>query len=294
MRPPLPPAPRDLPITVVVPILNEKANLARCPSRLGRFAHVVVVDSKSTDGSAEIAREFDATVLNFEWNGHYPKKRNWVLLNHKISDPWVLFLDADELVTDRFCDAAAAAISSGRHSGYWLRYTNYFLGQRLRFGVPQRKLALFKVGAGLYEQIEEDGWSRLDMEVHEHPIVSGTLGEIAEAIEHNDFRGIEKFIDRHRDYARWEARRFLALEMTPAEIAGKRTWRQSLKYRYLDRWWYAYAYFIYTYIVRLGALDRAAGFQYALYKAWYFSTIRHIIRELRSQGWPAIQREPRG
>ena len=132
------------------------------------------------------------------------------------------------------------------------------------------------------------------MEVHEHPVVPGLLGRIDAAIEHNDFRGIEKFIDRHRDYARWEARRFLVQERASPGVVHKRTWRQSMKYRFLDRWWYAYAYLIYTYVIRLGAFDKAPGLQYALYKAWYFNTIRLIIRELRSQGWPTIERNAGG
>jgi hypothetical protein len=202
-----------------------------------------------------------------------------VLLNQALANEWVLFLDADEFVDARFCDEVAAAIASGRHSGYWLNYTNCFLGRRLRHGVPQRKLALFKVGAGLYERIEEDSWSGLDMEVHEHPVLEGTVGEIRSQIEHNDFRGLDKFLDRHRDYAQWEARRFLQLERQSGIDNQTLTPRQRFKYRHLARWWYPWFYFLHTYVVRLGFLDGIAGFHYAFYKAWYFLSIRLMIRE---------------
>jgi glycosyltransferase involved in cell wall biosynthesis len=273
-----------IPVTVVVPAKNEERNLGRCLGALSRFAEVIVVDSGSTDRTQEIARQAGARLIEFRWDGGYPKKRNWVLINQTLANDWVLFLDADETVDDRFCDEVAAAVASGRHHGYWLNYTSYFLGRRMRYGVPQRKLALLRVGAGLYERIEEDAWSSLDMEVHEHPVVDGSVGEIRAQIEHNDFRGIDKFLDRHRHYARWEAKRYLLLARRSGSDSPDLTPRQRFKYRHLARWWYPWFYFLYAYVVRLGFLDGAAGFQYAFYKAWYFLTVRLMIRELDKPG----------
>ena len=270
-----------LPVTVVVPVKNEERNLARCLSSLDRFAEVIVVDSGSTDRTGEIARGAGASVIPFEWNGRYPKKRNWFLLNHQPNSPWVLFLDADEAANPQFCDEVSRAVADDGIQGYWLNYTNHFLGRRLRYGVPQRKLALFRVGKALYERVEEVSWSKLDMEVHEHPVVEGRIGEILTPLEHNDDRGIGSFIDRHRDYAAWEARRALLLEDEDSGQQKGRTQRQRIKYGYIERWWYPWGYFFYAYVVRLGFLDGAAGFHYAFYKAWYFLTVRLMIRELR-------------
>ena len=49
-----------------------------------------------------------------------------------------------------------------------------------------RKLALFRIGCGEYEQFPEEKWSRLDMEVHEHPVLNGTTGEIRTRLRHHD------------------------------------------------------------------------------------------------------------
>ena len=204
-----------LPVTVAVPVKNEEANLAACLERLGRFAEIVVIDSGSTDKTCEIAEGFGARVVDFQWDGKYPKKRNWFLLNAPPQQPWILFLDADEFLDDLFCDALHAAVGKGQHDGYWLSYTNYFLGKPLRYGLSQRKLACFRVGKALYEKIEEDGWSQLDMEIHEHPILKGSVGEIAVPIDHRDYKGLSKFIDKHREYALWEARRYTKLLEDP-------------------------------------------------------------------------------
>ncbi|MER9969305.1 glycosyltransferase family 2 protein [Mesorhizobium sp. M0060] len=267
------------PISVVVPVRNEERNLEDCLSRLGRFAEVVVVDSGSTDATVEIARSAGARVVEFVWNGQYPKKRNWVLMNQKLIAPWVLFLDADERISDDFCNELGRKISDPDTNGYWLNYSNFFLDKRLNFGVPQRKLALFRVGCGLYERIEEVNWSALDMEIHEHPIINGRVGTIDEKIEHNDFRGLENFLKRHLEYAKWEANRLLLLRRDGLASATHLTKRQRTKYKYISRWWYPLAYFMFAYVIKLGVFDGRAGFEYSFYKAWYFQVIRSLIDE---------------
>ena len=268
----------SIPITVAIPVKDEERNLARCLSRLGQFAHVVVIDSRSTDRTVAIAEENGASVVQFDWDGKYPKKRNWFLANRPVETEWILFLDADELVNDAFCDAVRAAIADTPHQGFWLNYTNYFAGKPIRHGISQRKLALFRSRGIFYERIEEDGWSALDMEIHEHPIVDGSVGEIAARIDHDDYRGIAKFIDRHRNYAMWEAKRYRALMAAGGDHAGFSP-RQRKKYRHLAAWWFPAAYFVMTYVVKLGFLDGRAGFLLAFYKAWYFTSIGVLIRE---------------
>lgn len=267
-----------LPVTIAVPVRNEGTNLARCLERLDRFAEIVVIDSNSTDDTVAVAEQFGARVEQFSWDGRYPKKRNWFLLNAPPTQPWVLFLDADEFVDEAFCNALERILPNTQYDGFWLNYTNVFLGRVLRFGVAQRKLALFRVGQGIYERIEEDGWSSLDMEIHEHPIIKGAVGAIPAPIEHRDFRGLAHYINKHRDYAQWEARRSLTLQHTP-EPWTYFTGRQRFKYRHISKWWYPAFYFLFAYAVKGGFRDGAAGFHLAFYKAWYFHTIRLLMRE---------------
>jgi glycosyltransferase involved in cell wall biosynthesis len=93
-----------LSVTVVIPVKNEAANLPECLSRLENFGHAIVVDSGSTDATIQIAKDAGAEVLHFEWDGRFPKKRNWVLRHYEFKTEWVLFLDADEFITPRFVE----------------------------------------------------------------------------------------------------------------------------------------------------------------------------------------------
>ena len=267
-----------LPVTVVIPVKNEERNLARCLDRLKRFDKIVVVDSGSSDRTREISQEHGCEFVSFRWDGHFPKKRNWFLINHPPKTPWVFFLDADEYLTDEFVDELARALAMTTHVGFRVIYSNYFFGKKLKYGVPQIKLPIFRVGSGLYERIEEDEWSVLDMEVHEHPVLEGTVGQLNTLVDHQDFKGLDAYIARHNEYASWEARRYLKLRETPEAMAHF-TAIQRRKYDSLTSWWLAPSYFLYSWIWKRGILDGWAGFVFAKMKASYFMQIRRKIRE---------------
>ena len=89
----------SIPLSIVIPVKNEASNLTACLESVQDFADVVVVDSKSTDATRDIVRKFQRTMIDFDWDGKFPKKRNWTLRNHRFQNPWVLFLDADERMT---------------------------------------------------------------------------------------------------------------------------------------------------------------------------------------------------
>lgn len=272
--------PDRLPVTIAIPARNEERNLPACLARLARFERVVVIDSKSTDRTREIALGHGVEVIDFAWDGRFPKKRNWFLRNHAPTTPWVLFLDADEFVDDAFCDELERTLTTTPHSGFWISYDTWFLGKRLRHGDVNRKLALFRVGAGEYERIEEDRWSHLDMEIHEHPILEGTIGELTCQLDHRDDRGLEHWLRKHNDYSSWEAQRTSMLRREGRLADPGLTPRQRRKYRSIGACWLPAAYFLDSYVRRGGWMDGHAGFAYAFLKACYFWEIGLKVREL--------------
>jgi glycosyltransferase involved in cell wall biosynthesis len=273
-----------LDLTIAIPVKNEEKNLSGCLEAIGKdlAAKIVIIDSGSTDNTREIASQYGAEVVDFNWDGKFPKKRNWFLRKYPIETQWVFFLDADEYLTEAFKREIREKLQKRvhEHTGYWLNYSIYFLGKKLKGGYPLKKLALFQVGKGEYERMDEDRWSKLDMEVHEHPILNGSLGEIKSKIDHQDFRGVSHYIDKHNEYSDWEARRFLR---TFSEVGERNrwTWKQKLKYRMIQSVWIGPIYFLGSYFLYGGVKDGSRGYAFALMKMSYFTQIYCKIVELK-------------
>ena len=296
-------------LTIVIPVKNEEKNLPACLENVKDFRYVVLVDSGSADKTRDIFEGFKFQGpsekvsgeseqrgwdwLDFKWDGKFPKKRNWVLRNYQFKTPWALFLDADERVTEAWKRAAEALLTSPDTDQYDVIkcfYDNWFMGRMLRHGDIMQKTAMVRVGAAEYEKIDEDNWSSLDMEIHEHLQVreggrgggsgegggSGRIGEIRARMEHHDKRSFESHVAKHREYAKWEANRYRQLMAHP-ERWNVLTPRQKVKYRNLTKWWLAPAYFAVCYFKKFGFLDGYAGLRFALFKAWYFALIRREI-----------------
>ena len=120
------------PVSVIVPVKNEAENLRRCLPALQWADEVFVVDSHSIDRTAEVAAGFGATVIQFHFNGTYPKKKNWALDNLPFRNDWVLIVDADEVVTAELAAEIRERISRNEAEGYYLNSHYFFLGRRIR------------------------------------------------------------------------------------------------------------------------------------------------------------------
>jgi glycosyltransferase involved in cell wall biosynthesis len=134
-------------LIVAIPTLNEEKNIENCLLPLKGFANkVYILDSGSTDNTIIIAKKYNVEILKFDWDGKFPKKRNWFLLNHAPKTGWVLFLDADEIINEKFKSEVIEAIQQNEYNGFWIRYSRFFMGSKLKGGYPLDKLALFKIG----------------------------------------------------------------------------------------------------------------------------------------------------
>ena len=268
----------DLPISVLIPVKNDAENLRVCLEKLRGFDDIWVIDSQSQDNTADICAEFDVQRVDFLWNGQYPKKRNWALKNVSFRYEWILLLDADERVTPAFIDELKGVLKQSPYSAYWVSYQNFFMARKIR-GDRFQKIALIRKGQALYERIDESRWSHLDMEVHEHPLVEGQIGTLRAALDHFDFRGLEKYMEKHLQYASWEAHRFV---YSPCSSSSK-TFRQKMKYKLLDTWIWGPLVFVYLFILRAGFCDGRIGAIFALQKWVYFWNIKMRIEDLRAR-----------
>src|SRR6266481_7162169 len=141
-----------LPVSVIVPVRNEAHNLPRCLESLRRVGEVYVIDSQSSDQTAEIARSFGAQVVQFHYQGGWPKKRQWAIDTLPLAFDWIFLMDADEAITSELADEIRQTIRDPRLDGYHIALRMFFLGRPLRHGdAGFYKLSLFRRGKGRFE-----------------------------------------------------------------------------------------------------------------------------------------------
>ena len=263
-----------VPVSVVVPIKNEAGNLPRCLDSIRWADEIFVVDSESTDGSIEIAQQHGAQVVQFQFNGTWPKKKNWSLENLPFRNEWVFILDADEVLPPGAEQEFAKAIAeAGETAGYWINRRFMFMGKWLRHSYyPNWNLRLFRHSLGRYEKLTEVDTRSGDNEVHEHVIVRGATGRLRCEMDHYAFPSVEVFIEKHNRYSNWEARvsadRQLAgsgAQISSGQVERRRNLKQfsqRLPFRPLLR-------FLYIYVWQKGFLDGREGYYFARLHALY-------------------------
>lgn len=266
-------------LTVVIPVKNEEKNLPECLESVKGLEHVVVVDSGSTDSTCDIAAQYGREVVQFKWNGKFPKKRNWMLRSYSFTTPWVFFLDADERPSQEQFSELAKVLPTTKHDALIMYMDNWFMGRVLKYGDHPRKTNILRLGAGEYEIINENRWSNMDMEVNEHIVVRGTLGFLKNHLEHYDKRTLASYYQKHNEYSSWEANRFLAMSK---ESFKKQTSRQKIKYGliYKNRL-FPFLYFLYSYLFKGGIWDGKPGFFFTINRMFYFYQIQAKIKLLK-------------
>ena len=260
-------------VSVFIPCKNEESNIAKCIRSIQWVDEVFVVDSQSTDQTIEIAEKLGAKVVQFEYEGGWPKKKNWALENLPFSHEWVLILDADECLPPQAEREIKQIVTNPdeKHTGYWINRRYFFLGQPLKHAYfPNWNLRLFKHKLGRYEKITDLVTDSGDHEIHEHVVVKGSTGKLKSIMDHHAFPTIDSFVEKHNRYSNWEAivensakddDTALQLEAVKGKRRLRRIFRK-LPFRPTLR-------FLYVYLWQGGIFDGWTGYVFARLHAQY-------------------------
>ncbi len=280
-----------LPITVLMPVFNEEINLTRSLPSLSFAERIVVIDSGSTDDTIKLCNSFNAEVVEFNYFGGYPKKRQWALENINITTPWVLLLDADEVVPVELWEEIQRKINSKFNVDAFLITKGFhFLGRPLRFGgFSHSAVLLFKNGKARFERIFDDNAEGLPMEIHERVLVDGLIGRISTPLIHEDFKGLEAYIARHNKYSTWEAQlryRYLITNkygeetISPKWFGNSQERRRAIKSLIIRIPGEQWLWFFYHYVVRFAFLEGRIGLIACQIRASYIAQVRAKLFEL--------------
>lgn len=257
-----------MPVSVVIPTRNEERNLAMTLATVVEWAdQVFVFDSFSDDRTVEIARSFRVDVVQRVFDD-FSTHKNWALDNLPFRNQWILLLDADERLTAELRNEISQVVSrDSSPNGYYVARKNYFMHHWIRHAgmYPDWQLRLFRRGFARYE----------DRIVHEHMLVDGETAFLRNPLEHDDFKGLARWIDRHNHYTSMEAieiHRVLKGDRS-SRISGSLRARGPERTRIIKEFAYRYLpcralfVFIWMYFIRGGFLDGRIGFRYCLLKA---------------------------
>jgi glycosyltransferase involved in cell wall biosynthesis len=279
-------------LSVLIPALNERRNIADCIASVAWADDVVVVDSGSNDRTREIAERAGARVVDFAWNGQFPKKKNWALEHVALKHEWVLILDADERITPELAGEIQQELKNPGADGYYLNRRFIFLGQWIRHCgyYPSWNLRLFRHKLGRYEKLHAGDTGSGDNEVHEHVVLQGGQAYLKNDMLHYAYPDIYTWMEKHNRYSNWEAE----VEMLGQadvesaigdELSRRRRMRQLMRrlpFRPTLR-------FSYSYFWKRGFLDGRAGYIFCRLLASYEMLNVFKAHELRLKRKAATQ-----
>jgi len=230
-------------LSVIVITHNEQANIGDCLKCLDFADEIIVVDSGSSDHTADLARACGAQVhVTEDWPGFGPQKNRALLL---AKGQWVLSLDADERVNEALRDEILAAIrSDNKPAAYRIPRRSSYCGQFMQHSgwSPDYVVRLFRRGSAKFS---------VDL-VHEKLVVQGKVGTLKAPLLHLSFPDFESVLDKANRYstAGAQAMRLKGKSASLFGAIGHGLWA-----------------FFRTYVVRRGFLDGQLGLALAISNA---------------------------
>jgi len=230
------------PLSAILIVKNEEANIARCLQSIDFADEVVIVDTGSSDRTPDICRSMGCRVYTVEWQGFGPAKQKALA---KTRHDWILSIDADEEVSPELRREILETLESPRATAYRLCRVSRYLGRTIRFSGWQNDnpKRLFEQGSCSFNANI----------VHEAVICPGTAGQLKKNLRHYPYPTIAVHMAKIDLYTTLGARTLY--------LAGKRATPVRALAGGIGR-------FFKTYFFRLGFLDGREGLALALTAAW--------------------------
>lgn len=238
-------------ISAILLAKNEEEKIEKAVKSLSFCDEVLVIDDESTDKTKEYAQGAGATVFTHSKQNEFAGQRNWAM--EKAHNEWVLFVDADEVVSDEL-KIELKNIDVPKHiTALAIPRRDYFWGQEMKYGETRKArtsgiVRLVKKGSGV--------WTGA---VHETFISSGSVGKLNGFLNHYSHNSLSEFIADINVYS--------TIRANELATSGK-------KGSVVELLFLPFGKFIYTYFILGGFLDGAAGFVYSFVMSFHSFLVR--------------------
>lgn len=225
-------------LAVIILTFNEENHITEAIESVLFADEVILIDSFSTDNTINIANQFDIEIFQNKFK-NYSDQRNFAISKTKAD--WILFLDADERVTQDLKEEILQAIENETHAAYKIWFPHYFMN-RFLFHYTDKVTRLMK-NDGLH----------FKNEVHEKAVINGKIGLLKNYMIHKTYKGLENYIGKKDSYATFQA---------------KMLFDKKKKVTLLQLMFKPFYRFLHTYFIKRVFLDGVPGFASASIDAY--------------------------
>jgi glycosyltransferase involved in cell wall biosynthesis len=265
-------------VSIVILTKNEERDIDTCLKSIQWSNDIHILDSGSSDRTIEIANKYPVQIANHPFSS-FGKQRNFALDNLMFKNEWILFLDADEIVTEKFQLALLKSVTTAKHdvAGFYccwkMMFENIWLKRSDNF--PKWQFRLLRRGMADFTDFGHG---------QKENIIKGRVEYIKEPYLHYGFsKGWYHWIERHNKYSSQEAEARLMNRPAFKNIFNT---HGSVRNPALKSWLsripgWPLLRFLFAYFVKLGFLEGLPGFIYCTNMGYYEFLIKIKMREIR-------------
>lgn len=229
-------------IAVVIPTIDEEKHIADCIESVRWADRIIVIDTLSTDRTAQVAHQHGAEVMYHRFE-NYSQIRNLAL--DAVKSPWIFFVDADERATPELASEIRQVASEQPENGWWVPRHNYLFG-RLTLGAgwyPDYQMRLLRRGTAHYRR-----------PVHEVVVLEGQEGYLKNPLIHFNYDSVAQFHAKQQKYSTTEAKILLSQGIRPHRYTPITQFLRHFYWRFINL---------------SGYRDGIHGLRLCLLAAWY-------------------------
>ena len=225
-------------ISVIIPTYNEENYIEDALKSVDFANEIIVIDSHSQDQTVNIAKRYNCTVISRAFDNFSNQKNE--AIKHATGD-WILFLDADERVTQKLKYEILDAVQSTNYSGYKIKFPHFYMNRFLYHHVDS-VLRLVK-----------NNNLKFTGEVHEKLQMEGKVGILKNFMLHFTYKGLFHYLSKKDKYAWFQA---------------NMRHKKGKKVTYLHLVFKPFYRFFHCYFIKRGFMDGVPGLAVASINAY--------------------------
>lgn len=241
-------------ISAVVLTKNEEKNIELCLQSLSWCDEVTVIDDNSSDETKKLAKKAGAVVFERELKGDFSAQRNYGI--EKAKGDWVLFIDADEIVSPHLASEIQRTVNNAKKNGFFIKRIDYMWGMPLLHG---------EMGKTKLLRLANKNSGKWIGNVHETWEINGEIGELKNAIQHYPHQTIGEFLKKIDFYS---------------TLRAKELYKQGASVNFFSIIEYPKGKFLLNYFFRLGLLDGIRGMVVAIMMSFHSFLVRAKLWQL--------------